>query len=311
MPLEIRPVLSADYDDVLELWDTAFKPQPTYFVRYFDGSDPWYREGDCLGAWIDGRLASAVHICRRPLEWRGGLAWCGAIANVATHPDFRRQGLSRELLHAATRWMDAQELAFSLLFSSQHAHYEPLGWQRVPVPRVTVTLAPDLAPPGLLYEPLVREADAVVLHAEAPHRPLHLARPLPYWEGWVEWLRMERMPELECITVRSEAWADLLCPANAEQPGRLMEWHALDAATEGAVLRKALLWAGALGKSEVVLEALPQLCGVGALEALGTVSVTTGGYLMLRNGTLSEREFQELVALYHTGAASWSPWDAF
>src|SRR3982751_5878395 len=115
MPI-LRPIGPSDYLQALELWDIAFTPGRAYFERYFR-DDPWYQEGDCVGAFEGERLVSAVHLCRRPLEWAGRTVWCGAIANVATHPDFRRLGLSRDLLRLTTQRMETEGMDFSMLFT--------------------------------------------------------------------------------------------------------------------------------------------------------------------------------------------------
>jgi predicted acetyltransferase len=305
----IRPVTPGEYQEVLNLWERAFKPSQDYFVRYFDGSDPWYQEGDCLGYWLDGRLVSAVHVCRRPLEWPGETLWCAALANVATHPDFRRRGLSRELLEVAAGRLQGEGFAFSMLFSSQPGHYQPLGWESVAIPHPVLHISEELEPAGFLYEPFVSELDESLLYAEAPARPLQLYRPEAYWSGWAAWLHQHR--EVQRLTVNGRAYAELECPEDLDRPARLLEWRAADARAEGAILRKAALWAKARGKGELTLEAVPQWGGLAALAPLGEAEPRLGGYMMLRNVNLAESRFRDVAELYRSGAATWWPADGF
>lgn len=305
----IRPVTPDDYQDVLNLWERAFKPSQDYFLRYFDGSDPWYQDGDCLGLWLDGRLVSAVHVCRRPLEWRAETLWCAAIANVATHPNYRRRGLSRELLRVATERLAGEGFAFSMLFSSQSGHYEPLGWEAVRNPRPILHISEALEPAGFLFEPFMADLDESLLYADSPARPLQLYRPEEYWAGWVIWLYQQR--DVQRLTMAGRAYAELECPEELDRPARVLEWRAVDARAEAAILKKAALWAKARGKGELTLEAVPQWGGLASLEPLGDAEPNAGGYMMLRNVTLPESAFREIVELYRTGSANWWPADGF
>jgi len=305
----IRPVTPADYPEVLNLWERAFKPSQDYFIRYFDGSDPWYQEGDCLGLWLEGRLASAVHVCRRPLGWPGEILWCAALANVATHPDFRRRGLSRELLRTATDRLTGEGFAFSMLFSSQTGHYAPLGWEPIHTPRPVLRIREELEPAGFLFEAFVSDLDDSQIYAESPARPLQLFRPEEYWSGWVIWLHAHR--EIQRLTVSGGGYAELECPEDLERPARLLEWRAADARAEAALLKKAALWAKARGKGELTLEAVPQWGGLAALAPLGEAEPNRGGHMMLRNVSLSEQRYRDVLELYRAGAANWWPADGF
>ena len=54
----------------------------------------------CIGAEIDGRVVATCMLTITPNLTRGGRAY-GLVENVVTHPDFRRRGIGRALLHHA------------------------------------------------------------------------------------------------------------------------------------------------------------------------------------------------------------------
>jgi GNAT superfamily N-acetyltransferase len=54
----------------------------------------------CIGAEVDGRVVASCMLTITPNLTRGGRAY-GLVENVVTHPDFRRRGIGRTLLHGA------------------------------------------------------------------------------------------------------------------------------------------------------------------------------------------------------------------
>jgi len=301
-----RALTDADREAALTLWDRCFGPGRDYFDRYFGAADPWNRVGDTVGAWAEGRLVSAAHVCRRPVEWGGRTLLCGAIANVATDPDFRRRGLSRELLRLLITRMESEGFDYSLLFTGAYGHYEPLGWAQTVVPRAVVSLTSTLPPdPGL---PLLEGTDCAALYAALPGRPLRTARPAAYQTGWVEW----NWRELGAAVFGSpEVGFGVVGPAK-EAPDRacLYEWHARNAATEAALLLAAAHRARVLGRTELSLLALPAY-GAASLRPLGEVRPEHGVHGMLRNVGLSDAEFAEVRRCYASGEAVWWYCEAF
>lgn len=306
MSIEFRAVGPADEAKALDLWGRAFLPGRGYFDRYFR-DDPWYREGDCLGAWDGERLVSAVHLCRRPVEWAGRTLWCGAIANVATDPEYRRRGLSRELLRLVIRRMEESEIDFSMLFTGQFGHYGALGWEQVHTPCATVELAEKLPEPALRVEEQAGEYGAAAeLYWQVPPRPLLLHRPEQYYRGWVGWnwrhygVRLLTHPEAGFAAVRVDG--DAL---------EVAEWHAMDGEAERELLLAAAREARAAGKSRLSLAALPYCGSLSLLAELGKPEVREGGHMMLRTVRLGPREYEEILSLYAAGDAVWWPSDAF
>jgi predicted N-acetyltransferase YhbS len=308
MPLEMRPIQPGEYPLALDLWDLAFTPGRSYFERYYR-DDPWYQEGDSLGAFDGERLVSAVHVCRRPLEWAGRTLWCGAIANVATHPDYRRQGLSRDLLRLAIRRMEATGLDFSMLFTGQYGHYAALGWEQVVTPRASVTLAdPAPIPSGLAVEAAVY-GPAAELYWKTPPRPLLLHRPEQYFRGWVEWEWRQRRSRL--LWNDEAGYAVLGFPEGAGKGAELVEWFPMDGEAEVALLRGAAALARQEGRAMLRLAALPYYGGAALLQELGEAAVEQAPSMMLRNLRLAPEEYAELTRLYQSGDAACWPSDGF
>jgi predicted N-acetyltransferase YhbS len=310
-----RPVRTEEQDAALALWETVFSPDRDYFARYFR-ADPWHQDGDCLGAWVDGQLASAVHLCRRPLSWDGRALLCGAIANVATLAEYRRQGLSRELLSRLIRRMEEDGFAFSMLFTGSHRHYAALGWEQVRTPRPAVTVRRDSPPLRMAERVNVvrgRGADALALcsplYEQSVWRPLHFQRPDLYFRGWVGWSWGRWAPTTALLPDLGYAVSRI--PEDAGSIARVLEWRAASFPTEALLLAQAVEEASRAGRERIVFEGLPQHGGLDALRELGEVEAGTSGGMMLRNVSLAEEDYREIVRLYGAGEAVWWPSDGF
>lgn len=307
-----RSVRPNEYLQALDLWDVAFTPGRAYFRRYFQ-VDPWYREGDCFGAFEGDLLVSAVHVCRRPVEWAGRTLWCGAIANVATHPDFRRQGLSRDLLRLAIRLMERDRMDFSMLFTGSFGHYGALGWEQVHTPQRVISWdgVQGFGQSGVQE---ISVSDAVVGPAtqsywKAPARPMLLHRPESYFRGWVEW--NWRQAQTSLLENANAGYAVFVLPDQHHRHPQVSEWAAMDAVGELALFGRAAGLAADAGFSNLKLENRPYYLSDAELAALGDVSTQTEPHMMLRRIALSEPEYTELKRLYAAGDAAWWPADGF
>jgi GNAT superfamily N-acetyltransferase len=327
---EFRPIERGDHPAALALWYTVFPAAPGYFERYF-AVDPWYQSGDCLGAWAGDMLVSAVHVCRRPLEWQGGTLWCGAIANVATLSEYRNRGLSRELLRRAVQRMEEQQIDFSMLFTGIVGHYAPLGWEYVPTPGAVITLSAqalrgglgpsnrsdpsdpsdpsdvsDMSDPSTALAPADALPRCMTLYEQCGRRPLALRRPEAYFRGWVGWSLGYGKTE---VIVRDDGYAVLRLPEKPEEPVRLIELRSAGVDAERELLNEAARRAHRPGITRLALDALPSSKAL--TEAPGMVEITSGGGMMLRNVGMEEPAFREVAGLYRTGAAAWWEADGF
>ena len=134
-----RPIERHEQRLAIDLWYRVFSTPPSgFFERYFDpDASPHYQVGDTLGAWIGEQLVSAVHIRRLRLRSRDDTTdyLCGALANVATLEEFRRNGYSRILLCMAIKRMeDSEDFDLTTLGTNRPNHYARLGWEQLSIP---------------------------------------------------------------------------------------------------------------------------------------------------------------------------------
>ena len=306
--LTLRPVAATEQAQAISLWNNVFNETSGFFERYYSDADPGYRDGDTLGAWSGERLVSAVHLCRRPTVWGSETLLCGGIANVATLPDFRRQGLSRRLLEMAIVHMEGEGFHFSLLGTGVHGHYSALGWEQTRAPRVTIQLNPEVG----LAERSWRRLDTMdglpELYAEQP-RPLQFVRPDAYFDEWVGW-NWRRSPK-QVLEMPERGYIVLDIPEEPDLIVNATEWRAADTETEQQLLRAAAGESLRRGHTHLSLDALPQYLEEGFLHALGAVSAYWEEGAMTRNIAMPEDQYRRLVQEYHAGNAVWWPGDGF
>ncbi len=302
-----RPIEADEQSDALDLWHTVFDVSRDYFARYY-AADPWYQPGDSVGAWVGGRLVSAVHLCRRPLAWNGAALLCGGIANVATLPEYRKNGLSRRLLSLAIERMESGGFAFSLLGTGVPDHYARLGWEMIQLPRFQIALSGGIAPANSGLE-TVRPTETLKTLYERTPRPLQQERPPLYFEKWVGWHWASN--EALRADVPGEGYLVLKAPASPEQPITVEEWCAGNTAAEEALFRQAVRQAQRLGKDRIVFDAMPQHIALSSLETLGTLKKTQSWGQMIRNVSLSESDYTRVKKAYLSGRAAWWPADGF
>src|SRR3569623_1514954 len=89
----IRSLREEEREACIDLWCTVWPGQNSraYFRRYFYGDIDWLPYYTQV-AEIEGRLVSAVQICRRVVACGDVQLTMGGIANVATAPAFRGKG---------------------------------------------------------------------------------------------------------------------------------------------------------------------------------------------------------------------------
>ena len=117
-------------DRLLDLWTSVFQAEPSAFTFKFDATPPEQRR--VLIAEVDEKIVASAVLFGIPIrdDSKKNLM-IGGLANVATHPDFRRKGIGGRLLDMAKAAMVEQGYDWGLLFTGTHTFYEPHGWRTI------------------------------------------------------------------------------------------------------------------------------------------------------------------------------------
>jgi predicted acetyltransferase len=309
--ITLRPIALREHAKALDLWGRVFPVGRSFFEQYYQ-SDPRYREGDTLGAWEDeSRLVSAVHVCRRPLAWNGprGLL-CGGIANVATLPEFRGQGLSGRLLSAAILHMEQSGMDFSMLGTGIPDHYARLGWESLKLPEWNVTMpAEPMRAPKEALTPALYSAEILSLYNSSA-RSLQLARSPEYFAQWVGVRWRESNQQLALLRDQGYAVIEMGKTDDGSSYGAVVEFRARDAFAEREVLMLALQHI-APHANVAQIKASPQFNPATELEPLKTECSRHDSGKMIRNVGLTTAEYDDVKEAYLSGRATWWPSDHF
>lgn len=188
---DYRTLYSNEEDAVLDLWHEVFDVPRAYFARYFESDAARQLADTVVAVTSDGQLVSAVHVCRRFVRDENGTPHlAGCLANVATRPEFQKQGHSGRLLEMMGAHMQSLGCAWSPLGTGVPRHYARFGWQPVPTPfrRGTVVDTLPTPPNSLTVRPLTYADDwpamAEIYDAENSRRPLSVVREDWYWPGF-------------------------------------------------------------------------------------------------------------------------------
>lgn len=184
----IREIQLAEYDQCLSLWLTCFPHlTPSHFARFLRGKTP----GNLLrGVFLGDQLISAVQIIPRALVRPHASCLSAYVTNVATLPQYRRQGFAIRCLQDALQVMEQEGYSFSRLLATGQGPYARLGWLPDPLPILKGRLPAVL--PALLPGYRLRAVTAEDLPAIVQiymgfnrDRPLSVVRSWEYWNDWL------------------------------------------------------------------------------------------------------------------------------
>lgn len=312
--IEIRALRQEEREEVLRLWCTCFGAQlRDYFDTYFTG-DPLHRDEFTRVALVEGRIASAVHLCDRPVVLEGKPFRLGGVANVATLPEYRRQGLSHALLEDILQVMEAHHFHLSLLFTGIYHHYARHGWFQVPAPAFRWTLGAlgGSTPPYEVHKtldpflPVLEE----VYQSFGKQTPFYFNRPSGYWSGWLprRWVSEDCLigfPDFQSL----KGYAFLRLPENQPDQAFLRE-IAFGEGAGSALLRAIGDYLLSTGRKILVGRFLPPPLKPLAMD-WGKIEVWWRQGAMLRGIGGHQEEVLKLAYLVEQGLATWWEIDDF
>lgn len=205
----VRAVRAEEREECLNLWCTVWPGEgsPAYFRRYFYGDVEWLPYYTQVGV-LDGKIVSAVQICKRIVACGDARLTMGGIANVATLPEYRGRGYNTQCLKSAIAVMEADAMDFSLLFTGIHEYYARHGFETIEQAWISGVIRPDFAPRAPKYT--VRRAMAGDLSGIQAcyddynrQRPIAVQRTSAYWRDWMN-IDARHIPDTLLVAVEGE-----------------------------------------------------------------------------------------------------------
>ncbi len=122
--------LSEEYkEELMDLWDYCFagggETSEEDWKRYF----AILNLDNCLGYFLDGKIASTYAILSYKMFVRGVLMKMGGIAAVATKPEFRKQKQITELIKESFKVMRKNKEYISVLYPFKFSFYRRYGYE--------------------------------------------------------------------------------------------------------------------------------------------------------------------------------------
>src|SRR5579862_21490 len=143
MGFQVRAIHAEEREECLALWCTVWPgDSDAYFRRYFYGDVEWLPYYTQVGV-LDGKIVSAVHICKRSVACGDYRLTMGGIANVATLPEYRGRGYNMQCLKRAIEIMEADAMDFSLLGTGINDYYARQGFVTWPYPWLACKIDAD------------------------------------------------------------------------------------------------------------------------------------------------------------------------
>jgi GNAT superfamily N-acetyltransferase len=313
---EFRAVLPHERGDVLEHWLTVWgRDGEDYFRAYLEG-DPWYQDRYCRVAVADGRIVSAVIVCKRPFRLGPRTLTMGGIGNVATLPEHRRKGYSGELLEQSVRVMEEDGFDFSALGTGIHRHYERHGWFRVETthPELRLREGDDLPAPDPEIFPLTvgewLDEGPEVYQSFLEQVGGGFERSREYWDGWIR-IRTDGRDTGESGLIglrrggKLEGYIAASLPGEAGGRAHVHEYAVVRTEDIPRLMDEAARIARSCGaeRLSVTSPRLPHLNG--ALTDLGEVGMRPDTGTMLRRVRADEATMAEVVRAHREGEIAW------
>lgn len=129
--MDIRKLDFAEQHLILPLWEICF-PDFWEQLAVKNGILPY--EEICFAAFDGSCAAGHCGIIPYTIECGGNLYRMAGIASVATLPEYRKQGIARELCEFAARWAEDNGFESAPLYTSFFRVYESASWRKLAAP---------------------------------------------------------------------------------------------------------------------------------------------------------------------------------
>ncbi|CAF1405737.1 unnamed protein product [Adineta ricciae] len=322
-----RSIKHDEHDQALHLWYSVFEEaKPGCFERDFtnEGS-PTREEDDTIGAWHNGKLVSAIHIRRVQLQSRdeNNVKYlCGGMSNVATLPDYRNQGISRNLLRMGIKHMEKEnKFDLSILGTGICKHYSVLGWEQMNVPTLMTIewknfdKRIDNIHWYATSEIIHREKQLLLdLYTKSPREYQFDRSPSTFLEHFVGW---NWQLEKDIIYICRDNQLGYIVIGKAEDIDNIYisEWRAPNVEVEQKLFSVAVQEIQRRQKQQtnnIRVHGLPQHMTLNEFEQwAGKINIEYENDMMIRNVQLPHEIFEKIKVAYSKGSATFWQGDMF
>ena len=319
-----RPVKNHEQQQAIDVWYTVFQTHPGYFERYFTKeASPHYQEDDTLGAWINEKLVSVVHIRRLYIRSRDDNTeyLCGAIANVATLEEYRQRGYSRNLLRMAITEMEqSEEFDISILGTGTPNHYSVLGWKQISLPSpISIewnhfSSSEDNSQWYSINDIISSNYQLLLdIHSNKPRTYQFNRSPRTMFQEWTGWNWWKEDAIVYILREVQQGYVVITKPDHVDDV-YVSEWRASNVDTEIKLLKSA---ANEIRRRHpqiktIRFHTIPQYISLEELEQCGgTVTVGKNVHTMIHNIRLPNETLEKIKAAYLSGHATFWEGDYF
>jgi len=160
----------------------------------------------------DGLIVATAQVFSREMYVKGYPVSVGAIGDVTTLEEFRKQGISKRLMHMCIDYMVENDIVTSLLYTDIQDFYAKLGWFSVPRRSIEITLTDEYKlPEGYELSPFTEgdlQKAEELYHISSSRFDGAFTRKNPkYWSDWVAYYLQRPMALRK--NGQMVAWMDL------------------------------------------------------------------------------------------------------
>ena len=127
--MEVRKLKINEHQNTRELWELVFKEDTNSFLDYYYTQKT--SENEIYVIEEETKIRGMLQLNPYMLRMGGQECQGHYIVAVATHPEYRKQGIMRKLLHASLREMYERKEAFTFLMPAAEAIYLPFDFRFV------------------------------------------------------------------------------------------------------------------------------------------------------------------------------------